>query len=410
MYLFDTVVQFFGVLITAYSVLILINQGQQSLVRTHKTNKRDAKVIGGFERKIESEMSKVRFKTQWEQSTWSEYRPFKVVRKEFENMNQDICSFYLEPANGKGITPFRPGQHIAVAVRPSEEEKPYIRCYSLSESPNNKNYYRISVRKNPGPNSASTALHETINPGDIINIQAPSGHFYLNTDTPRPVVMLAGGIGITPFISMAETLCDLPGQHDAWLFYGTKNRQDHVMYDNLKAIASNNADIKVRVCYSDAEPGDVEGEDYDYGERISIDLLKRVLPSNNYIFMICGPTPMQDALIQGLLDWGVPQNDIRYEFFGDPSTAMPVKSAVKIKFSQSDKELDWNGGPILNFAEENNISTIKRGCGVGVCGNCKVGIKSGSVEYSRDPIYEYLEEGDCLPCISVPNEDLVLDA
>ena len=244
----------------------------------------------------------------------------------------------------------------------------------------------------------------------VYDIQAPNGSFFLDTESSHPVVMLAGGIGITPFLSMIEAIIDRGIQRDIWLFYGTRNRKDHAMYENLKAIETNHPHIKVRVCYSDPEPGDTLEKDYHYGERISIDLLQKILPSKNYTFMICGPTPMQEDLISGLLDWGIKPENIRYEFFGEAPLKIAKGKKVSITFAQSDKELEWNGGALLNLAEENNIETIKRGCGVGVCGNCKVKVKSGEFEYSKDPMYEYLEEGSCLPCIAVPKEDMTLHA
>ena len=406
----DAATQLSGGLLALFAFLEIMRYWHGKVLETRHTTKVDCQVLNFFDAQIEREMSKVHFQNQWNLSTWTGYRPFKVVRKEYENQNLDICSFYLQPTDGKSITPYRPGQHIVVSVQPNELDDPLIRCYSLSDSPNNNNYYRITVRKVPGEGSCSTALHETIRPGDTINIQAPNGGFFLDTESTQPIVMLAGGIGITPFLSMVEAVIDRGIQRDIWLFYGTRNKKDHVMYENLKAIETNHPYIKVRVCYSEPGPDDILEQDYHYGEMISIDLLQKLLPSKNYTFMICGPTPMQEALISGLLDWGIPQEHVRYEFFGEAPTSLQSNKKVKITFTQSDKEIEWNGGAILNLAEENDIETIKRGCGVGVCGNCKVKVKSGEFEYSKDPMYEYLEEGSCLPCIAITTEDLTLHA
>ena len=180
--------------------------------------------------------------------------------------------------------------------------------------------------------------------------------------------------------------------------------------------------MRIRICYSTPSKEDVLGQDYHHGERVSADLFKKLLPSNNYQFYICGPAPMMNQLTQDLIAWGVPEKSVFFEAFG-PATvkklaaaqtpanvAEKTETAFQVTFAKSGKTLSWKpeAGSLLDFADQNGI-TIDSGCRAGNCGTCITAIKSGEISY----LVEHgapSEAGSCLACISVPKGPLTLDA
>lgn len=139
---------------------------------------------------------------------WEGFRTFKVAKKVQES--EVITSFYLVPDDGQPIASYEPGQYISIKIQPEAQSFTQIRQYSLSDTPG-KPYYRISVKRERGvlerPDGViSTHLHDHIEEGSQVELSAPAGDFTLNTEDKRPVVLLSGGVGLTPMISMLNTL------------------------------------------------------------------------------------------------------------------------------------------------------------------------------------------------------------
>ena len=358
--------------------------------------------------------------------SWNGFRKFEIARKEYET--KDVCSFYLKPHDGRSLPPFLPGQYLTFQLRLPDEPKAIIRCYSLSDSPAVGDYYRVSIKRVPPPRDkpdlppgrSSNFFHDSIEVGGILDVKAPSGHFYLNMNKTSPVVLIGGGIGLTPVVSMLNTICASDVQREVWFFLGVRDRTEHAMKDHLDNLNSQFDNLHLHVCYSDPTDDDLEGRDYTHAERVSVELMKRLLPSNNYEFYICGPPPMMEAVTSDLKDWGVPESDINFEAFGpasvkktakvDALASAPDQPAIELVFDRSGKTLTWDPAAesLLDFAEDNGI-TMDSGCRAGNCGNCITAIKSGDVTYFNES-GSAPEDGSCLTCISVPKTNLTLDA
>lgn len=126
-----------------------------------------------------------RLKQSKVQREWQDWRVLQIAQE-----SRDIRSFYLQPQDGLPV-PFAAGQHIPVRVRLGEDS--VVRTYSLSSAPAD-GYVRISVRAQ-GP--ASRHLHEQVAVGDLLQVRLPMGSFKLDSDSPRPVVLIGAGVGIT---------------------------------------------------------------------------------------------------------------------------------------------------------------------------------------------------------------------
>ncbi len=360
------------------------------------------------------------------QTAWSGYRKFRLEGKVLEA--DSVCSFYLAPHDGRPLPPFLPGQYLTFRLSIPGQAREVTRCYSLSDSPDHPDYYRVTIKRLPPPPKApeappglsSSHFHDRLQVGDFLDVKAPSGHFHLDVEHHGPVVLIGGGVGVTPVLSMLNYLATAPGNREAWFFYGVRNGREHVMKDYLRELAAQHQNLHIVVCYSDPLPEDKQGADYDYAERVSVELFKRVLKVNNFDFYVCGPPPMMETITKDLEAWGVPEDRVHFEAFGPASVkkvaaqAAPAPAAdapgFSLTFTRSGKTLVWTpgSGSLLEFAEANGVQ-IDSGCRAGNCGTCATAVREGQFEYLSPPGAE-VEKGSCLACISVPKSALSVDA
>jgi uncharacterized protein len=354
---------------------------------------------------------------------WAGFRKFRIEGKVLEA--QSVCSFYLAPHDGRALPAYLPGQYLTFKLAIPGQSREITRCYSLSDNPEHTDYYRVTIKRlGPPPGKAegsaglvSSHFHDRLQVGDIVDVKAPSGHFHLDTEHHGPVVLVGGGVGVTPVLSMLSYIVSAPGNREAWFFYGVRNGADHMMKEYLKELASRHQNIHLVVCYSDPRPEDRLGGDYHYAERVSVALFKRLLEVNNFDFYICGPPPMMESLTRELGEWGVPPERIRFEAFGPASVKKVAQltqpaapsGAFEVHFARSGKRLLWSdASSLLEFAEANGIR-IDSGCRAGSCGTCATALREGQVDYLRKPDID-VEKGTCLTCISVPKGAVSIDA
>ena len=368
-------------------------------------------------------MDKNRIEDEKSKLSWNGFRKFRIVSKVKETY--DITSFYLAPHDGRPLPGFSPGQYLTFQLNPPDNPQPVIRCYSLSDSPYHPDRYRVSIKRVPPPKKqpdvppglASNYFHDSLNENDIVDVKAPSGNFYINMDAKTPVVLLSGGVGITPVLSMLNALVEIESQREIWFFLGVRNRKEHVMKEHLESVAKENPNVNLKICYSRPDESDKRDEDYHVEGRVTVDTLKSFLASNNYDFYMCAPPPMIKDLRENLAEWGVPKANVHFEAFGaatvkkiKPDSDKDTATKIDIRFAKSGKTLPWdpNLTSLLEFAEKNGIP-LDSGCRAGNCGTCLTAITNGEVTYLVDP-GSPPEAGSCLTCISIPKSDLTLDA
>lgn len=356
-------------------------------------------------------------------AAWPGLRPFRVARKEVEDAAQSICSLYLVPEDDKPLPAFLPGQFLTFRIDLPTEQ--IVRCYSLSDAPR-PDYYRVSIKRVPAPvgsdlppGRSSSHLHDHVAVGDILQVRAPGGHFHLDRGD-APVVLIGGGIGITPMLSMLEWCLAVQPAREIWLFYGVRNSREPIMPARLKTLAAAHPNFRLCLCFSDPLPSDRAGQDYQHRGRVDVNLLRMQLPLKPYHFYICGPTPMMESLVAGLEDWGVPEARIHFEAFGPASIKRKPIAAVTdtpatqndivVTFAKSGKTLPWYAGvgSLLEFAEANGIQ-VDSGCRAGGCGTCQTTVQAGEVAYGNPPDFDP-EPGNCLLCVCTPKTSVTLEA
>lgn len=358
---------------------------------------------------------------------WSGFRGFEVTRKVQESADGNIVSFYLSPTDGAALPGFEPGQFLTLQLETQDgadgTPETLIRCYSLSDAPG-RNTYRITVKRVPAPQGrsdlppgrASNWLHDRIEPGDRIAVRAPSGEFYLQQASALPVVLIGGGIGITPMLSILHHLVETGSQREIRLFYGVRNGREAVMLKPLRQLAAEHPNVHLHPCFSaplDADRAD--SEDWHEG-RVDIALLRNTLPLCRHQFYVCGPGPMMESLVPALEDWSRTPEDIFFEAFGPASLKRPKKSLPPdagregplVTFGRAGTAIPWDpaSDSLLEWAEANDIE-VNSGCRSGVCGGCQRPLLEGEVEYTHPPTAD-LEPGHCLLCISRPKTAITL--
>jgi ferredoxin-NADP reductase len=351
---------------------------------------------------------------------WPGWRDFRIARREYADAARSQCSFYLEPVDGAPLPAFRPGQFLTFALEIADARsvaRTVTRCYSLSDLPD-PSRYRVTVKRVPAGMS-SNYFHDALPEGTVVRVKAPSGRFCIDADLSVPVVLVAGGIGITPMMSMLRwCLAEQPARA-VHLYYGVRNSADHAFKAVLEALAHTHPNFHLQVAYSRATPQDKPGRDFQHAGHVNVDLLRRTLPQGRHRFYVCGPPAMMESLVPALAEWGVSREGLHFEAFGPasvslagavPDAAPDAAAAFDVQFRLSGRTLLWDrpGETLLDFAERNGVA-IESGCRSGGCGTCETKLVSGTVRYASVPDHD-VAPGHCLLCVARPATALVLEA
>ncbi|WP_042884169.1 NO-inducible flavohemoprotein [Cupriavidus necator] len=247
---------------------------------------------------------------------WKGWRTFVVREKRPES--DVITSFILEPVDGGPVLNFEPGQYTSVAIDVPALGLQQIRQYSLSDMPNGRSY-RISVKREAGgtqpPGHVSNLLHDHVNVGDEVRLAAPYGSFHIDVDAKTPIVLISGGVGLTPMISMLKRAIQDPQRHVVFV-HGARNSAVHAMRDRLREAAKANENFDLFVFYDQPLPQDTQGRDYDYPGLVDVKLIEKAVSLPDADYYICGPIPFMRMQHDALKNLGVHEARIHYEVFG----------------------------------------------------------------------------------------------
>ncbi|UYV17402.1 pyridoxamine 5'-phosphate oxidase family protein [Porphyrobacter sp. ULC335] len=352
------------------------------------------------------------------------WRPFRVARIVEESST--IRSLHLEPADNEGIIAHASGQYLPIRVLPEPGKDPVVRTYSLSSAPSD-GFYRLSVKRQ---GRASNLLHGLAT-GDRIEVRAPAGDFTIEPLEPRPAVMLAAGIGITPILAMLRTLVSEGLRHrhvrPTYVFVAARTLAERAFDREIsELVQSANGAIRLVRVLGDPQ-GAEPGIDYEATGRIDLALLRSVLPFDGYDFYMCGPPSFMQGIYDQLRDLGIPDERIHAEAFGPaslerrhdqaaPAAAPAAAGPVDVVFMKSGKEARWQprGGSLLELAEARGL-VPEFSCRNGSCGTCATRIIAGRVAYPKRPAAGVADQ-HALICCAVPaaqeekaSNSLVLD-
>lgn len=249
---------------------------------------------------------------------WEGWRRFVVAEKIRESGT--ITSFILKPEDGGPVLRHKPGQYLTFRLKP--RGRPELkRNYSISCGPNGA-FYRISVKREADGQGGSRFLHDDVAVGNVLETTPPAGDFYLGDAPQRPVILLSGGVGLTPMVSMAEAIARDHPHVEAHYVHGTLNSETHAMDAHVQDLAATCPSLTVTTFYSDPLSHDRLGETHHGEGFIAIDWLMLHTPLLEADVFLCGPKPFLRAFVSGLALAGVPAGRIHYEFFGPADELM----------------------------------------------------------------------------------------
>ncbi|MBD1371868.1 NO-inducible flavohemoprotein [Hazenella sp. IB182357] len=249
---------------------------------------------------------------------WAGFRNFVIDRKVKES--DVITSFYLKPVDQKPIASFKPGQYVSLDLSIPGQPHNHKRQYSLSDAPH-KDYYRISVKREDAREDSpagivSSYLHDDVQVGDVLPVSAPAGVFTLNTDNPAPLVLISGGVGLTPLMSMLEHTLEATPDRRVLFVQATINGHTHAMQERLKALSEQHSQLNTYTFYTFPTDQDRKQKKMDGEGFIQIHHLDKILSTTDIDCYLCGPTPFMSHIYQLLSQLGVAEENIHYEFFG----------------------------------------------------------------------------------------------
>lgn len=320
---------------------------------------------------------------------------------------EDVKTFVLGPNLEKGtekLANFQPGQYVSAKVK--IDDGIYSRPYSISCSPKRtliNNEYTITIKKTPN-GIVSNYFYDEVEEGFTFSISAPAGTFYYQPLRDMShVLLLAGGSGITPFMSMIEALQDGLLHCNLTLIYGAKSKEDLIFYNRLEELAKTCKKFKVIYILSqeietDFETGFIEKE-----------LIDKYMEEEN-TFFVCGPIEMYKSLNEELKQYNLPLKYIHHDLFMSEIDLKEDKD-FELTILTHDKKLriSCNGHETLLQAMEKNGVLAPNKCHVGECGFCRSKLVSGKVKTfdsdirSADKNFNYVH-----PCCTYPESDVVL--
>ena len=341
---------------------------------------------------------------------------------EVKVMSEDCKSFVLVPDETKGtksLAYFGAGKYLTVFE--TIEGMPITRAYSISSSPKAslEGKYVLTIKLVEG-GLMSRYIFDTWTEGTSVEVSAPSGNFeYQPLRDAQKVICLAGGSGITPFVSMANAVADGDEDFEMTLLYGSRNYDNILFREELEAIANKCDKIKVVHVLSDEDAQASEGIEKGF---ITAELIKKYAPENEaYSVFLCGPQQMYAFVDKELEKLNIEKKYIRHEMFGEfhnpasqPDYPAGVPEKVKITVTIQDKTYTVEGNSsdsVMQILEKNGISAPAR-CRSGECGFCHSHLLSGKVYVPKHLEYRRLADFkfDCIhPCCSFPLTDLVME-
>jgi ferredoxin-NADP reductase len=319
---------------------------------------------------------------------------------------------------------YLPGQYLILQAEIAGQK--VRRCYTIASSPTRNGYCELTIKRE-GRGLVSRYLHDMLHEGAVLDITAPAGRFTFTGAEAKRIVMIAGGVGITPLMAQIRYLTDLAWSGKIDLIFSVKTEKDIIFREELENLEKRFVNFKATVTLTKETSPTWEGE----RGRITSALLTRLVPdvASSQVHL-CGPTDMTEPVITMLRELGVPAEQIKFESFASPSrtkstaTAAPAdqrngivdhaedSAAGTLRFARSAKIItDLGGKTILEIAEEQGI-ILPYDCRSGICGQCKTRLVSGTVKMDAEDALEPVDRANdvILACQARCRDEVVIDA
>jgi ferredoxin-NADP reductase len=332
-------------------------------------------------------------------------RPDWAVRKirgeivDVRHQNADSVTLTLRPT---GTWPgFRAGQHVEIAV--DVDGVRHRRCYSPSASahPKSRNI-ELTVRRHP-EGVVSRYLKEHARVGMFVGLSVPQGEeFVLPQTRPRRIVLISGGSGITPVLSMLRTLTDEGHRGEIVFLHYARSAADLLYAGDLHRIATRHPNVTLLRCFTRGDDGELTG-------RFGLDHLRRALPQDgDAAAFVCGPGGLVEA-VRGLWAEEGLSTPLRFEHFAPPVLPdLDPDQLGTVTFAGSGLTAEADGSTLLEQAEQAGLSPT-HGCRMGICLTCKCTLQDGKVRDTLNGEIHGTPGEEIRICVSAPVGDVALD-
>lgn len=328
----------------------------------------------------------------------------RVARKFVET--NAVQTFRLMTEDG-GLLPFRwqPGQYLTLALQ--TPTGPKQRSYTIASSPNQSRYLELTIKRE-GTGSGSAFLHDHVQEGDVLSVVGPQGNFTFTGVEADNIVMIAGGVGITPMMSKLRHLTESAWDHSITLIYCVQTLKDVIFRDELRSLQERHENFYLHILPTVVEePDNTAFHGFLTPDKIAL-FAPDIAESRVHL---CGPTPMMNAVIPMLRDLWVADDAIFTETFTSlPSDQGPgADEPVTITFQRSGRTvLAKRGEGMIRAAEANGIA-VDYSCRTGECGSCRCKLLAGEVTMPEGTILTAKERkaGLILACVARPVSDSI---
>jgi ferredoxin-NADP reductase len=312
------------------------------------------------------------------------------------------------------------GQYLNLEV--SIDGQLVRRSYTIASAPTRPAYCEISVKR-ISDGCVSRYLHEHWREGRRVKISAPAGRFHFTGEESQRIVLIAGGIGVTPMISVVRSLTDRGWQGEIYLLLSVSRVCDLVFGDELEYLRARFPNLHLLVTIS----SDPDAEWTGARGRITRELIEGFVPGlRNGPIMLCGPNPMMDQTRRVLVAMGVPDAEIEQEAFVSPrriaghEPAAPMEGEEEVeaggprtvRFERAGQSVEMLPGVTVLEAADDADVVLPHECRSGICGQCKTRLLSGRVAMDAQDALTAADRanGLILACQARAVDDLVVDA
>ena len=332
----------------------------------------------------------------------------------------DVKTFRLAEKNGDSLPfTYEPGQFVTFSLSIPNQPKLTKRSYTIASSPTEKDYFEVTIKREEH-GLVSRFMHDEVSIGDELTIKAPSGKFYFNGIDEDSVVLVSGGVGITPMMSAVRYLTSHCWEGNIYFLFCTRSSNDFIFQKELQYLQSRYKNLHVLVSMTRAEGTSWMGPQGRFTSHLVNDFVPDI---PNKVAHICGPPAMMEAMTQLLIKLGMAPDKVKTEAFGSappknkrnkptPKESLSNELGFEINFSKSQKiALAQPEETVLDVAERLDIE-IDSSCRAGTCGSCKTRLLKGNVEMDVEDGLEDEEknQGYILACQSIPKTTLEVDA
>ena len=355
---------------------------------------------------IESASKKMPAATYIDKETAKISNIYHTIITDIKEETSDVKTFTLEAdktSSTPTLAPFKAGQYITIHL--NIDSSPVTRAYSLSSSPSlaNKNIYKITIKRVEN-GLVSNYMLDNMKVGDKLDVSKPAGNFgYNQIKDEENVIAIAGGSGITPFLSLAYAVLEGITSCNLTVFYSVKTYNDIIFKNEINEINKKNKNVKFIITLTREKK-----EGYFHGH-LTKEMLEPFIKEFNTVLM-CGPKELYRSMNEILNEFNIPRKSVHYEnFFVEYEPSEKLEYKLKVVMKDKVKEITCKNDETLLVAMERAGIPAPSLCRVGECGYCRSILLDGKVKMIGASLKKAEAENDYIhPCVSFPDSDIVI--